>query len=104
MIFFVHVYTFGVFYLRGENIDNVKLVNWGNSKAIRIPIAIIQQLILNENQLFEIKVQNEHIQLIPKQEYPETIYELFADYNGKAFNYSEEELDWGEAKGEGLEW
>lgn len=80
-----------------------KISNWGNSKAIRIPMQVINQLNLEVNQPLDVEIANHSIIITPKLKEPETIEELYADYDFSSNDY-EGELDWGRATGEELEW
>lgn len=82
---------------------DTKISTWGNSKAIRIPAYIVNQLNLKNNQPLDIEVKDTSLVITPKVKEAETVEELFSDYN-ISFHYSEEELDWGKAEGEELEW
>ncbi|MDK6805410.1 AbrB/MazE/SpoVT family DNA-binding domain-containing protein [Aerococcus sp. UMB7834] len=77
-----------------------KIAQWGNSKAIRIPSTLVKQLDLKDNQVLSLEIKDQALVIKPQE--AETIQELFADYK-TSFTY-EEEMDWGPAVGEEIEW
>lgn len=83
-------------------IKDVELKTWGNSKALRIGKDEMAALGLSEKQLgLRIVVENGKIILTPRKSYPETVDELFADYDGSALS-DEDRYEWGEPVGRGL--
>lgn len=82
--------------------EQTTLAQWGNSKATRIPAEIVKKLSLKDNQKLSISVEGNSIILIPENPKPKTIQELFADW--KDDGVRDGELDWGQSKGNELEW
>jgi antitoxin MazE len=52
---------------------------WGNSKAIRLPKAILEMAELNENDKVEIKVQDGNLVIVPVKTH-KTLEERIAEY------------------------
>lgn len=83
-------------------IKDVELKTWGNSKALRIGKDEMAALGLSDKQLgLRMVVENGKIILTPKKSYPETIEELFADYDGTALS-DEDRYEWDEPVGREL--
>ena len=55
---------------------------WGNSKAIRLPKAILDTVCLAENDQVEIIAEGGSIRIQPVKRTPATLEELFAGYTG----------------------
>lgn len=72
-----------------------KIQKWGNSNAIRIPKAIIEEANIGENTEVEIKVVSTNIVIIPLKKHI-TLKERIVNYSG---NYVCEEWDTGKKKG-----
>jgi antitoxin MazE len=86
-----------------QSIKNTTQIDkWGNSSATRIPKGIIQELNLVNKQTMEIKVQGNSIVLTPIDSVPNNIHELFKNWqdDGKR----DQELDWGDRKGNEMPW
>lgn len=79
-----------------------KLTNWGNSKATRLPIDIIRELNIQDEQKLEVTIKDNSIVLTPIKNKPTNIHELFEDWEDDGIR--EKELNWGESKGQELEW
>jgi antitoxin MazE len=80
-------------------IKDIELKKWGNTRAVRIGKAEYSELGLSENQVnFTMVVENGKIILTPKKDYPGTLDELFAGYDGAALS-SDDRYDWGEPVG-----
>lgn len=77
---------------------------WGNSDAVRIPSSIIKTLDLKENQQLNITIEDGKIVFTPikTNDEPTTLKELFANWQDDGVR--DHELDWGESKGNELEW
>lgn len=67
-----------------------------DSFIVRIPDNIIDLLVLDNNQRFLISVQGESIVLIPEVKQPNTIYELFSNWEDDGIRHKE--INWGEVK------
>ncbi len=80
----------------------IHLAKWGNSRAARIPSKVIEQLNLADNQELRLTIQDDSIVLTPINKKPTNIHELFADWHDDGKR--EHELDWGESKGDELQW
>lgn len=78
------------------------LAQWGNSKATRIPASILKLLDVDVNQKFSVSVQNQSIVLTPEIQKPTTIHDLFAGWEDDGIR--QEELDWGPAEGNEIQW
>lgn len=80
-------------------VKNVSLTKWGNSHGIRIGNDILEELNIESNDLeFRVEVDDNKIILTPKKEYPQTLNELFADYEGEPLG-EDDKYDWGESVG-----
>ena len=69
---------------------------------MRLPAAILKKLNLLDNQTLLVSVEDNSIRLRPEHKQPSTIHELFAEWDQD--DVREGELDWGQAKGQELEW
>lgn len=67
-----------------------------DSFIVRIPDNIIDLLVLDNNQRFLISVQGESIVLIPEVKQPNTIYELFSNWEDDGIRHKE--INWGKVK------
>ena len=67
-----------------------------DSFIVRIPDNIIDLLVLDNNQRFLISVQGESIVLIPEVKQPNTIYELFSNWEDDGIRHKE--INWWEVK------
>lgn len=67
-----------------------------DSFIVRILDNIIDLLVLDNNQRFLISVQGESIVLIPEVKQPNTIYELFSNWEDDGIRHKE--INWGEVK------
>ena len=68
---------------------------WGNSQAVRLPKAILDLLLLQENDPVEISTKDDSIiikKATRKRRAKVSLEERFKDYNG---DYVCEEMDWG---------
>jgi len=72
------------------------LEQYEDSFIVRIPDNIIDLLVLDNNQRFLISVQGESIVLIPEVKQPNTIYELFSNWEDDGIRHKE--INWGEVK------
>ena len=80
----------------------VKLQKLGSSQGIRIGKEDLKALgYANEEVIFNMTVGEGQIILTPKKKYPDTLEELFADYDGNPLG-SEDKFDWGESVGREL--
>jgi len=83
-------------------IKNIKLSKWGNSQGIRIGNDILNELDIENNDIeFEAKVKNNQVILTPKKKLPQTLEEVFADYEGEPLG-EDDKYDWGESVGREL--
>ena len=69
---------------------------------MRLPAAILKKLNLLDNQTLLVSVEDNSIRLSPEHKQPSTIHELFAEWDQD--DVRDGELDWGQAKGQELEW
>ncbi|WP_439256647.1 AbrB/MazE/SpoVT family DNA-binding domain-containing protein [Lonepinella sp. BR2271] len=62
----------------------LQIRKWGNSAAVRLPQAILAQFHLNENDCFDVEMQNNRLVLrpIPPQKIRYDIRTLMAEMNG----------------------
>ena len=72
------------------------LEQYEDSFIVRIPDNIIDWLVLDNNQRFLISVQGESIVLIPEVKQPNTIYELFSNWEDDGIRHKK--INWGEVK------
>lgn len=80
----------------------IKLTQWGNSKAVRIPADIVEQLGLKKEQPLTLTVNDGSIILTPIKKRPTNIHKLFEGWEDDG--QRDHELDWGESKGKELPW
>ncbi|WP_035038840.1 AbrB/MazE/SpoVT family DNA-binding domain-containing protein [Catonella morbi] len=87
-----------------ENVmqEYTTLSQWGNSKATRIPTSILKLLDIDVNQKFSVSVKDRSIVLTPESQKPDSIQDLFAGWEDDGVRH--QEADWGESKGEELQW
>lgn len=83
-------------------VEQTRITQWGNSRAIRIPNRIIKQLGLKENELLTVSIKDNVIVLTPEKKEPKDIHELFAGWQDDG--QREHELDWSKAEGRKIEW
>ena len=77
----------------------ISLSKWGNSQGIRISNDVLEELNIEENDIeFLLEVKGNKIILTPKKKYPQTLNELFADYEGEPLE-NDDKYDWGESVG-----
>ena len=72
---------------------------WGNSQAVRLPKAILEEMSLQENDRVEIIAENDVIiikKTTRKRRAKKSLEERFKDYDG---DYQCEEYDWGKPVG-----
>ncbi|MCL1865358.1 MAG: AbrB/MazE/SpoVT family DNA-binding domain-containing protein [Spirochaetes bacterium] len=79
------------------------IVKWGNSQGIRIPKVFLSNLQITENDMVEIKLENDKI-IIEKSNTKKhkTTKERLADFygvNSGKKHIQQEELDWGKPAG-----
>lgn len=80
-------------------IKDVSLTKWGNSQGLRIGNDILNELNIEDDEVkFRLEVKDGKIILIPKKEYPQTLNELFADYDGGPLG-EDDRYDWGKSVG-----
>ena len=65
---------------------------WGNSRAVRLPKAILESLNLKENDRVEIVMENKQIILRPAKKDRLTLEEIFEDWDGEKYD----SYDWGD--------
>lgn len=87
---------------KDNTIEHTNIKQWGNSKATRIPASIVKKLDLKDDQELTINIKDGSIILTPIKKTPSTIYELFEDWEDDGERLAE--LDWGESKGNEVEW
>ncbi|QYA46117.1 AbrB/MazE/SpoVT family DNA-binding domain-containing protein (plasmid) [Macrococcoides bohemicum] len=78
------------------------LKKWGNSKGLRLPQKVITHLNLHEDQKILIVLEEDKLILKPQTEKPTNIHELFSGWKDDGIR--SEEMDWGQAEGEELNW
>ena len=73
--------------------QEAKVSQWGNSKAIRLPLSVVQALDLKVDDSLSIGVDSSKRLVIDKLEStPQTIEELFAGYEGGSFRAKVQDL------------
>lgn len=86
----------------------VNLKQWGNSMAVRLPKSVLTQAgIGNSPTTFDITVNNKKEIILKKREKPESLKELFKDFDYKKYwaDWNKEhpgeskEIDWGRPAG-----
>ena len=70
--------------------DEITILQWGNSRALRLSAALANMLNFNVDDKLQLNVElneatGEKSLIIGKYRSPQTIEELFKDYNGKPF-------------------
>lgn len=73
-----------------------KVQKWGNSQAVRLPKAILDEIGLNENDEVEIKAEHGRVTILPVRRL-KTLEERIAEYQG---DYRCTEWDTGAPRGE----
>lgn len=75
----------------------VKIQKWGNSRGIRIPKVILDDLVWSDNEEVDLTVSDGKIiiERLERRERPD-IHDLFAGYDGR---YDPADIDWGEPSG-----
>ena len=68
---------------------------WGNSRGIRIPILLLDELKWSDNEQIVLSTDNNRL-IIEKAEPRKNIIELFSDFEGK---YTPVEMDWRQPTG-----
>ncbi len=79
---------------------DTKIKKWGNSHAVRLPLAILQDAAMKENDQVEIRAYKGCITIRLAMRKHRTLEERMADYKG---SYITEEWETGTAQG-GEEW
>jgi len=77
--------------------DEITLLQWGNSKALRLPAALANVLNFNVNDKLQLNVEvneatGEKRLIVGKYAPPQTIEELFKDYKGEPFQVEIQEF------------
>jgi len=82
------------------------ITKWGNSKGIRLPKPFLEQLNLKDNDIVEIRTDNDKI-IIQKSYQRKTLKQRVEEFYGKDFEtvlkenlYEYTEVDWGQPVGE----
>jgi antitoxin MazE len=73
-----------------------RVQKWGNSQAVRLPKAILEEIGLKENDEVEIKAEHGRVTILPIRR-PKTLQERIAEYQGE---YICTEWDAGTPKGD----
>lgn len=73
-----------------------RIQKWGNSQAVRIPKAILEEVHLQENDKVRIEAKEDQIVISRVEKKYQTLKELFANYTG---DYKCEEWDTGKPRG-----
>lgn len=73
----------------------MKIMKWGNSSGIRIPVAILDQLRLNQGDDVRMEVQSGRLVITPVKK-RKTLAERFAEYSGPSYEelFGDEMRDW----------
>ena len=83
-------------------IKETKLKKWGNSQGIRIGKKALKELGYSDTEVvFTMTIDKGQIILTPKKNYPDTLEELFVDYDGSPLD-SEDKFDWEDSVGREL--
>ena len=81
-------------------IKDISLIKWEDSYGLRMDDDILRELNIEKGPLtFRVEVKEGQIVLTPKKEYPQTLDDLFADYEGTPLG-PEDKYDWGESVGQ----
>lgn len=72
-----------------------KVQKWGNSQAVRLPKAVLEEIGLKENDEVEIKAEQGRVTILPIHR-KKTLQERIAEYQGE---YNCTEWDTGDSKG-----
>lgn len=93
-----YIYSiYGIYLIREEmmTVNQVALKQWGNSRGIRIPKSILDELGIDDSDVLQISVENNAI-VLRKSFKHKTFEERLAEYNN---NISVCEYDWDEPQG-----
>lgn len=83
-------------------VKNINLAKWGNSHGVRIGNDVLEELDIDNTEIeFRLEVKESKIVLTPKKKYPQTLSEVFENYDGNPLG-KEDKYDWGESKGREL--
>ena len=77
--------------------DEITLLQWGNSKALRLPAALANVLNFNVDDKLQLNIEfneatGEKRLVVGKYSPPRTIKELFKDYKGEPFQAETQEF------------
>ena len=80
----------------------IRLNKWGNSHGLRIGNDVLAELEIKDTEMeFRLEVIKNQIILTPNKKYPQTLDEVFADYEVEPIR-EEDKYDWGESVGREL--
>ncbi|GAX07109.1 PbsX family transcriptional regulator [Secundilactobacillus pentosiphilus] len=77
--------------------EQTKITQWGNSKAVRIPDNVVEQLNLKNDDELSVTIENGAIVLTPLAKKPTNIHELFDGWIDDGVR--DAEVDWGAPMG-----
>jgi antitoxin MazE len=80
----------------GEQMQTT-IQKWGNSQAIRLPKSILNALLLNENDLVEIKSENNSIIITKatrRRRAKKSLEERFSGWVGEPYELKAEDKEW----------
>ena len=78
----------------------VQLAKWGNSTAVRLPKAVVQELGLKPGVQVDVVVEGREVRLRPLQKSPrELLEEMIAEAKRLGPEYEPESVDWGPDRG-----
>lgn len=87
-----------ILYIGGDKVE-IKLQKWGNSLGIRIPSNILKSLSLKENDLLDIREEENRVVISKSIKSKISLKEKFKKYNG---NNLAKEFSWDEPRGKEL--
>lgn len=77
--------------------QQIKITQWGNAKAVRIPDNVVEQLKLENGDKLSVTIKNGAIVLTPLTKKPTNIHELFDGWVDDGVR--DAEVDWGKPIG-----
>ena len=83
-------------------VTKVAVSKWGNSTAIRLPKAVVEQLGLKQGELVEMSVENGRgiFEVVPSGPRKITLEWIAAEMKRLGASHAPSEVDWGDDQGE----
>ena len=93
------MYIYSIYYWSGDRKMTTTIQKWGNSQGVRLPKAVLEELLLKENDRVEISTDNDSIVIkksTRKRRSKKSLEKRFDNYTG---DYECMEYDWGKPMG-----